>query len=144
LVSSFAEGGLPMRLRCSDSDCALAFSEITRDPVSGLVESFRLALDAPGLAATARVYGPFAPDPAEFFRSLAEGWPSWPGERTCLSEGGEFSLSSVTDGKGHVLLTVRLVRSPLPGRWDLAIPFTLEAAQLDELAAEAAGSFAGA
>ena len=71
-----------------------------------------------------------------FWRDLAENWRGWEGTRSWQSLEGELELSATSDRLGHVALQVRLDEGA-PSRWRAYGTISLEAGQLDSIAAAA-------
>jgi hypothetical protein len=110
--------------------------EVPRDVVEYVAEepwtfSAELVLPLASARATVWEYGP-GPGP---FRSLANDWRGWDGERSYPSLEGQLHLSCRHDGKGLVEIRVTL-RSPEPPKWSLSATINLGAGAHLERAAD--------
>lgn len=99
----------------------------------GLIAEF----DAPGLSSATRVYLLGGCDQLDrFWRDLAENWRGWEGTRSWQALEGDLELSATSDRLGHVELEVRLEEGA-PFRWRVHGTMSLDAGQLDRIAAAA-------
>jgi hypothetical protein len=90
----------------------------------------------PGLDATARVGTYMSDGFGDFFAGLATSWTGWDGMRRWESLEGELALTAVSDRAGHVYVSVHL-HDGAPPRWTVELRLTLEAGQLEKIAARA-------
>ena len=97
---------------------------------------FLVEIRSRGLQATARVSSYQSVGLPKFFNDLAAHWRGWSGEKAWQSCEGEFVLRAESDRTGHVFLTAALTDGA-PARWEVSAVLTLEAGQLEHLAAEA-------
>ena len=74
------------------------------------------------------LYGP----PTPFFKSLAESWRGWEGEKTWEDLEHRVCLTAICDRTGHVTLKVLVQDSQYSGR--ASLPIFLEAGGLDAIA----------
>ena len=114
----------------------------SREPEASLILS---ALDSnyflaqtihPGLDATAPVGSYMSDGLGDFFAELARDWRGWEGTRRWESLEGELTLLAESDRSGHVYVRVHL-HDGAPARWMVELRLTLEAGQLERLAAKA-------
>ena len=72
--------------------------------------------------------------PAAFFRTLADDWRGWEGERCWSSLEGQLVIVPRHDGKGLVLCEVT-IGTAIPPTWSFTAEMTFGAgAQMDEIA----------
>ena len=91
---------------------------------------------ASGLEAKAPVSSYLSTGFGEFFAELAREWKGWRGTKQWASLEGELVLRAESDRTGHIGLEVHL-HDGAPARWTVETGFSLEAGQLDRIAAEA-------
>jgi hypothetical protein len=74
---------------------------------------------------------------AEFFEELARDWKGWAGDKTFSVVEHDLGLRATHDGKGHVLLWVRLGTHGAEDdkTWHVVVPLPLEAGGLERVAA---------
>lgn len=73
-------------------------------------------------------------DLGTFFRTLAENWTGWDGERSWGSLEGEFSLTATSNHTGHITMKFTLAQPWTGFEWQVAGALELEAGSLDSLA----------
>jgi Family of unknown function (DUF6228) len=77
----------------------------------------------------------------QLFQSMARDWRGWTDARKWDSIAGEFALSCTCDRAGHVRLGVTLHVADAAERWRVEYTLTVEAGQLQALAAGIAAFF---
>jgi len=94
--------------------------------------SYVITIDVGWARASAEVstylYGP----PIQFFKSLAESWRGWEGEKTWEDLEHRVGLTATCDRTGHVTLKVLVQDSQYSGR--AILPIYLEAGGLEAVA----------
>lgn len=121
-----------LRLKSSNSDAALEFSDIDGD-------CFRITLLPRDHSATRRVYAyTDASGIARLFGEAAREWKGWKGSKHWESLEGELRLELKIDRLGHVSLVVR-IRSDRGGvdPWQLQAELGLDAGRLEGIARDA-------
>jgi hypothetical protein len=66
-------------------------------------------------------------DLSGFLRGLAENFRGWAGARQWRSLEDQMRIEASHDGQGHVTLMFRLRERVYGDRWELSVPFTVEA-----------------
>jgi hypothetical protein len=104
--------------------------------------SYVLTIDVGWARASAEVstylYGP----PTPFFRSLAESWRGWDGEKKWEDLEHRVGLTATCDRTGHVTVNVLVQDSQYSGR--VVLPIYLEAGGLEAIAHRVESYFAQA
>ena len=121
-----------MRIASSRSDATLEFANVRGDQfrVSVTAKDHSAALD---VSAHTDAHGV-----ERLLSEAARDWQGWSGAKVWESLEGECRLEMSHDRKGHVTLRVRLHRSfGGPDPWCVDTEISLEAGQLDAIAAEA-------
>jgi hypothetical protein len=94
--------------------------------------NYVITIDVGWARASAKVstylYGP----PTQFFKSLAESWRGWEGEKTWEDLEHRVGLTATCDRTGHVTLKVMVQDSQYSGR--ATLPIYLEAGGLEAVA----------
>jgi hypothetical protein len=103
----------------------LRLSQVRRHVDPGEPWSFSAELALPTATASGSVWE-YGPGIAPFFRSLANDWKGWEGERSYSSLEGQLHLQCRHDGKGIVELQVTLGK-PEPPSWALSATMTIGA-----------------
>jgi hypothetical protein len=88
------------------------------------------------LAASTRVYAWGIDSLAALFEEMAIDWKGWTGAKEWESVEGEFSLSCINDGRGHITIHVKLLASPYPDSWSVRCSVVVEAGQMDAVASQ--------
>ena len=127
-----------LEIRDSDGSC-LRFAAVGRTEHEF---TYLVAVDVGWAHASAEVstyhYGP----PTPFFRSLADSWRGWEGEKKWEDLEHRFGLTATSDSTGHITLKVFLRDSQYSGR--VEVPIYLEAGGLEDLARRVAAFFEAA
>jgi hypothetical protein len=115
-------------IQSADSAARLALSSIDGD-------YFTATFESPHLRVSKRVWGytdcQFL---ADLFRSLAQDWKGWEGERTWESIEGEFGVSASSDRLGHIRLKLRFREVEGREPWMAEPALNVEAGQLNAIA----------
>lgn len=104
----------------------------------GFDSRWHIKLDTTDLSATHGFWSGAEPTAlAEFFDDLAKSWKGWTGDKRFTSVEHDLALRATHDGRGHVLLWVRLGTHVAEDAqtWLVTAPLALEAGQLERLAA---------
>lgn len=110
---------------------------------SGWLEWYVIELEALDFHAKTRVENPgYGHPPSQLFEELAVIWKGWEGTKTWFAMEGELELEAISDRIGHVTLTVAIPASASERQWSARVAVTIEAGQLERLAAEAGAFFA--
>jgi Family of unknown function (DUF6228) len=80
----------------------------------------------------------------EFFGDLARWWPGWSGDKVLSTVEDDLGLRATHDGKGHVLLWVRLGPHvvDVDKTWHVVAPVALEAGARERIAAQVRAALA--
>jgi hypothetical protein len=109
---------------------------------SGWLESYAIELEALDFHAKTRVKNPgYGHPPSQLFEELAVSWKGWDGIKSWFAMEGELELAATSDRIGHVTLTVAIPASANQRQWSARVAVTIEAGQLERLAAEAGAFF---
>lgn len=109
---------------------------------SGWLESYVIELEAIDFRAKTRVENPgYGHPPSQLLEELAVSWTGWQGIKRWRAMEGELELEATSDRLGHVTLTVTIPKSADQGQWSARVEITIEAGQLERLAAEAGAFF---
>lgn len=104
---------------------------------SGFDSRWHVKLETPDVSATHGFWSGVEPGAlAAFFDALADEWRGWTGDKVFSSVEHDFVLRATHDGRGHVLLWVRLGTHVAADAksWLVTAPLALEAGQLERLA----------
>lgn len=93
-------------------------------------------VQCPGLTAKTDLWTYAAGALDSFFVDIAHNWRGWDGTKTWSPYESSISMEATVDRSGHVFLTVRF-HADSGAPWTAAVPFLLEAGQLDGIAADA-------
>jgi hypothetical protein len=107
-------------------------------------EGFELvaSLVSPHLAAHVRVYDVQPQSWAEFFAELAQHWRGWKGAKERESLEHHLRIVATADSLGHISLRVHLRDMLSDANWRAEDVITVEAGQLESIAARAKRYFA--
>lgn len=99
-------------------------------------EYYRVILKAKDIIVSAKVYA-FEPynNLSQFFNDLAAHWRGWNGEKQWSSLEGEFTLKCESDSCGHVFMEVVLKSGLYEDDWSVQTGISIDAGQLEEIAA---------
>jgi hypothetical protein len=123
------------RIKSSDSDLALVFSDIHGDYFSVSIESRRIS-------ATCEVYGyTDAHGFADLFEFLAAQTQPWQGEERWIPLEGEFEFSAKCSNLGQLTFTITLSDNRCAEPWEMTIELRQEMGQLPHLARSARSFF---
>ena len=128
----------PFVVESSRGDVRLEFHGVVPRR-GGPYEGFeiKVRLSGAGLNAGERVYDHLPQRWSELFRSLADDWRGWEGERTVESLEHQLRLSCTINRTGQVFIRVAL-RGDLSGSdWQVQQTLDLESHHLDDLARRA-------
>lgn len=121
-----------LQLKSSSSETEIQFYDVEDD-------SFSIAVVAHDHAASRRAHAyTDALGVVRLFEDAARDWKGWEGGKVWESLDGELRLELSADRRGHISLCVQIRCTP-GGRdpWQLEAEVTLDAGQLDDIAARA-------
>jgi len=125
----------------SDKEYRIVFGDRKYDK-NGWLTHYTVSLQSPDINGTVRVENPpYGQPPLELFKSMERDWKGWEGEKSWGSLEGEFELSAVSDGTGHITLTTILHFGHYPPSSRLETELVIESGQLDYLAKNAGEFF---
>jgi Family of unknown function (DUF6228) len=123
------------RIKSSDSDLELVFSDIHSDYFNVSIKSIRIS-------ATCEVYGySDAYGFAGLFEFLAAQIQPWKGEETWISLEGEFEFSATCSNLGQITFAVTLSDNRCAEPWQMNTEISQEMGQLPHLARSARSFF---
>jgi hypothetical protein len=124
-------------IRSSRSAGKLKFTDAQPPSLRYPVEYLRVSVEDRDIAASSsRVYIHEPHDLAAFFDELVAHWKGWEGEKHWDSVEGDFALSCVADGLGHVALQVTLKSGLYEDDWCVKAVIQVDAGQLKDVAAK--------
>lgn len=104
----------------------------------GWVESYLITIKGNGLEATLPAENPpYGFPPSVFFEKLSTNWQQWKPEDDWGAIEGEYDLSAKADILGHIAVKACLYGLGFEPAWRAEVTVTIEAGQMDTLAARA-------
>jgi len=100
----------------------------------GELDYFSVEVMSTSISATTRVYAYRCDDLATLFDEMSRDWRGWQGSRDWESLEGELKLSCTADGKGHIVVSIRIAESLNPDTWRIQTTAMIEAGQVDQIA----------
>lgn len=104
---------------------------------AGFDSRWRVRLECPDVVASHGFWSGADPGQlVEFFTDLARSWRGWTGDKVLSTVEHDLGLRATHDGKGHVLLWIRLGPrvADADKTWHVVAPVALEAGTLDRIA----------
>ena len=126
----------------SSGHVGLRFFNPERNP-TGELDYFSIEISNPTISGTTRVYAFQSDGLSTLFDEMARDWRGWDGQKKWESLEGELSLSSSSDGKGHILIEVIAQESVHPDSWRIKAMIMIEAGQIDRYAKQISFFLAG-